>query len=77
LSNDLAAACGALLLVPHIRHESPGIEGNIHPRINAPLRPPEVALVPGAPFPARACYEVKALPKGAKVEISAIIALTE
>jgi 2-iminobutanoate/2-iminopropanoate deaminase len=27
------------------------------------------------PFPARACYEVKALPKGAKVEIEAIIAL--
>jgi len=27
------------------------------------------------PFPARACYEVKALPKGAKVEIEAIIAV--
>ncbi|OAP36631.1 reactive intermediate/imine deaminase [Sinorhizobium glycinis] len=27
------------------------------------------------PFPARACYEVSALPKGAKVEIEAIIAL--
>lgn len=27
------------------------------------------------PFPARACYEVKALPKGAKVEIEAIISL--
>ena len=27
------------------------------------------------PFPARACYEVKALPKGAKVEIEAIIAI--
>ncbi|PVE20535.1 reactive intermediate/imine deaminase [Microvirga sp. KLBC 81] len=27
------------------------------------------------PYPARACYEVKALPKGAKVEIEAIIAL--
>ncbi|MGZ9722694.1 RidA family protein [Rhizobium miluonense] len=27
------------------------------------------------PFPARACYEVKALPKGAKVEIEAVIAL--
>lgn len=27
------------------------------------------------PFPARACYEVKALPKGAKVEIEATIAL--
>ncbi|MCW0002160.1 RidA family protein [Pararhizobium sp. YC-54] len=28
-----------------------------------------------APYPARACYEVKALPKGAKVEIEAVIAL--
>ncbi|MBX4936989.1 MULTISPECIES: RidA family protein [Rhizobium] len=28
------------------------------------------------PFPARACYEVKALPKGAKVEIEAVIALS-
>lgn len=28
-----------------------------------------------APFPARACYEVKALPKGAKVEIEAVLAL--
>lgn len=28
------------------------------------------------PFPARACYEVKALPKGARVEIEAIVALT-
>ncbi|MBY5720732.1 RidA family protein [Rhizobium leguminosarum] len=27
------------------------------------------------PFPARACYEVKALPKGAKVEIEAVISL--
>ncbi|TXR50507.1 RidA family protein [Phyllobacterium endophyticum] len=27
----------------------------------------------GQPFPARACYEVSALPKGAKVEIEAII----
>ncbi|QRM32450.1 RidA family protein [Microvirga sp. VF16] len=27
------------------------------------------------PYPARACYEVKALPKGAKVEIEAVIAL--
>ncbi|WP_429811887.1 RidA family protein [Ensifer sp. B1-9] len=27
------------------------------------------------PFPARACYEVSALPKGAKVEIEAVIAL--
>ncbi|WP_081157728.1 RidA family protein [Ensifer aridi] len=27
------------------------------------------------PFPTRACYEVKALPKGAKVEIEAVIAL--
>ncbi|ARO32666.1 endoribonuclease L-PSP protein (plasmid) [Rhizobium sp. NXC14] len=27
------------------------------------------------PFPARACYEVKALPKGAKVEIEAVIAV--
>ncbi|WP_404295400.1 RidA family protein (plasmid) [Microvirga sp. RSM25] len=26
-----------------------------------------------APYPARACYEVKALPKGAKVEIEAVI----
>ena len=25
------------------------------------------------PYPARACYEVKALPKGAKVEIEAVI----
>ncbi|AAB91850.1 conserved putative endoribonuclease L-PSP protein (plasmid) [Sinorhizobium fredii NGR234] len=28
------------------------------------------------PYPARACYEVKALPKGAKVEIEAVISLT-
>jgi 2-iminobutanoate/2-iminopropanoate deaminase len=28
-----------------------------------------------SPFPARATYEVKALPKGAKVEIEAVIAL--
>jgi 2-iminobutanoate/2-iminopropanoate deaminase len=28
-----------------------------------------------APFPARACYEVSALPRGAKVEIEAVIAL--
>ncbi len=28
-----------------------------------------------APFPARACYEVKALPKGARVEIEAVIAM--
>lgn len=28
-----------------------------------------------APYPARACYEVKALPKGAKVEIEAVIAI--
>lgn len=28
------------------------------------------------PYPARACYEVKALPKGAKVEIEAVIALS-
>ena len=27
------------------------------------------------PFPARACYEVSALPKGAQVEIEAVIAL--
>ncbi|MFK0274806.1 RidA family protein [Ensifer sp. NPDC090286] len=27
------------------------------------------------PFPARACYEVSALPKGAKVEIEAVIAI--
>ena len=27
------------------------------------------------PFPARACYEVKGLPKGAQVEIEAVIAL--
>lgn len=27
------------------------------------------------PFPARACYEVKALPKAAKVEIEAVIAI--
>ncbi|MFN8683153.1 RidA family protein [Paracoccus sp. P2] len=27
------------------------------------------------PYPARACYEVSALPKGAKVEIEAIIAI--
>ena len=27
------------------------------------------------PYPTRACYEVKALPKGAKVEIEAVIAL--
>jgi len=30
-----------------------------------------------APYPARACYEVKALPKGAKVEIEAVIALKQ
>jgi len=42
----------------------------------------EFALVNGAyaeffsaPYPARACYEVKALPKGAKVEIEAVIAI--
>lgn len=29
----------------------------------------------GKPFPARACYEVSALPKGAKVEIEAVIAV--
>lgn len=29
----------------------------------------------GKPYPARACYEVSALPKGAKVEIEAVIAL--
>lgn len=28
-----------------------------------------------APYPARACYEVSALPRGAKVEIEAVIAL--
>lgn len=28
-----------------------------------------------APFPARACYEVSALPKGAKVEVEAVIAI--
>lgn len=28
-----------------------------------------------APFPARACYQVVALPKGARVEVEAIIAL--
>jgi len=28
-----------------------------------------------APYPACACYEVKALPRGAKVEIEAVIAL--
>lgn len=27
------------------------------------------------PYPAQACFEVKALPKGAKVEIEAVIAL--
>ncbi|AEQ50872.1 endoribonuclease L-PSP [Pelagibacterium halotolerans] len=27
------------------------------------------------PYPARACYEVSALPKGAKVEVEAVIAL--
>lgn len=27
------------------------------------------------PYPARACYEIKALPKGAKVEIEAVITL--
>ncbi|MBY2918655.1 RidA family protein [Rhizobium leguminosarum] len=27
------------------------------------------------PFPARACYEVRGLPKGAKVEIEAVISL--
>jgi 2-iminobutanoate/2-iminopropanoate deaminase len=26
-----------------------------------------------APFPARACFEVSALPKGAKVEVEAVI----
>ena len=29
------------------------------------------------PYPARACYEVKALPKGAKVEIEAVIRSVE
>lgn len=29
----------------------------------------------GKPYPARACYEVSALPKGAKIEIEAVIAL--
>lgn len=29
------------------------------------------------PYPARACYEVKALPKGAKVEIEAVILLDD
>lgn len=29
-----------------------------------------------APFPARACYEVSALPRGAKVEIEAVISLS-
>ncbi|QWW72395.1 RidA family protein [Rhizobium sp. WYJ-E13] len=29
-----------------------------------------------APYPARACYEVSALPRGAKVEIEAVIALS-
>jgi 2-iminobutanoate/2-iminopropanoate deaminase len=29
-----------------------------------------------APFPARACFEVSALPKGAKVEVEAVIALS-
>ena len=28
-----------------------------------------------APFPARACYQVAALPKGAAVEIEAVIAI--
>ncbi len=28
-----------------------------------------------APFPARSCFEVSALPKGAKIEIEAIIAI--
>lgn len=28
-----------------------------------------------APYPARACYEVKGLPKGAQVEIEAVISL--
>ncbi|MGE9297201.1 MAG: RidA family protein [Puniceicoccales bacterium] len=28
-----------------------------------------------APFPARACYQVAALPKGARVEVEAVIAL--
>lgn len=28
-----------------------------------------------SPFPARACYEVAALPKGSKVEIEAVVAL--
>lgn len=30
-----------------------------------------------APFPARACYQVVALPKGAKVEVESIIALKD
>ncbi|MDD2047756.1 RidA family protein [Pseudomonas putida] len=30
-----------------------------------------------APYPARACCEVKALPKGAKVEIEAVIAMPQ
>ncbi|MET3600677.1 enamine deaminase RidA (YjgF/YER057c/UK114 family) [Martelella mangrovi] len=30
-----------------------------------------------APFPARACYEVSALPKGAKVEVEAVIAISK
>ncbi|GHC60570.1 RidA family protein [Limoniibacter endophyticus] len=29
-----------------------------------------------APFPARACYQVAALPKGAQIEIEAIVALS-
>ncbi|MDR6759472.1 2-iminobutanoate/2-iminopropanoate deaminase [Mycoplana sp. BE70] len=29
----------------------------------------------GKPYPARACYQVAALPKGAKVEIEAVIAI--
>lgn len=29
----------------------------------------------GQPYPARACYQVSALPKGAKVEIEAVVAL--
>lgn len=29
----------------------------------------------GEPYPARACYEVSALPRGAKVEVEAVIAV--
>lgn len=29
----------------------------------------------GAPYPARVCYQVSALPKGAQVEVEAVIAL--